>query len=65
METPEIVKMASETMESSIMMEVASIRRYVREKMFIGRELTASDKRFISDRLNSIEQTLNEGDPGA
>ena len=52
--------MASETMESAIMMEIASIRDFVQKELHRG---PRSTRQFILERLNSIERTLNEGDP--
>lgn len=55
--------MASETMESAIMMEVASIRRYIEMRFTEEDGWSSKDFNFIKVRLDSIEQTLNEEDP--
>lgn len=58
--------MASETMESAIMIEVASIRRMVEENL---PEITISSVpkqtigQFIFTRLDAIEGILHEGNP--
>jgi hypothetical protein len=57
--------MASETMESVIAMEVASIRDYVEEMIGYRQVWDSNDRRYITQRLDNIERTLNEGDPHA